>query len=188
MGNLVDLSKQIFEANKAKGFHQDPEPLEQQVCLIMTELAEIIEADRAGKRADIPAFDQGMESVSVPYNARFNFSYHAYIKGTVEDEIADSVMRLLDTAQLFKFNINAKAVQDWAESVEDLPFNNPIVPIVHCTLKEIANFSEVRPTTISIAVGNLLALSNILGFDLFKQIEIKMKYNTLRPHKHGKAY
>lgn len=49
MTNLTELAKDIFEANAAKGFWDGPRPLTETTMLIITELSEAIEEDRAGR-------------------------------------------------------------------------------------------------------------------------------------------
>ena len=49
MTNLNTLAKDIFEANVAKGFWDHDRPLTETTMLIVTELAEAVEEERAGK-------------------------------------------------------------------------------------------------------------------------------------------
>ena len=65
--------------------------------LVITELSEAVEADRKGKRANVGCFN-----VFSDYNrpAGYAFSFESTIKDTIEDELADAVIRLLDLAGL----------------------------------------------------------------------------------------
>jgi len=49
MTNLNTLATEVFEANKAKGFWENPRPLTETTMLIVTELAEAVEEERAGR-------------------------------------------------------------------------------------------------------------------------------------------
>lgn len=49
MTNLTTLANEIFQANKEKGFWSHPRPLTETTMLIVTELAEAVEEDRAGR-------------------------------------------------------------------------------------------------------------------------------------------
>lgn len=49
MTYLNDLAEDIFEANRAKGFWDRERPLTEATMLIITELAEAVEEERAGK-------------------------------------------------------------------------------------------------------------------------------------------
>ena len=51
MTYLNDLAEDIFEANRAKGFWDQERPLTETTMLIVTELAEAVEEERAGRPA-----------------------------------------------------------------------------------------------------------------------------------------
>lgn len=100
-----ELSKQIHEGNAARGFWEGERPLTEVVMLTVCELAEAIEADRAGKwmnKIDL------IKYINRPEPEVFKET----IKDTVEDEIADALIRLLDFAHYFNidldFHIKAK--------------------------------------------------------------------------------
>lgn len=58
-------------------------------------------------------------------------------------------------------------------------------PFVTTNDKEYAEFIGDELADIMIRVMDLAAFK---GIDLEKHIDLKMKYNSLRPHKHGKKY
>jgi NTP pyrophosphatase (non-canonical NTP hydrolase) len=92
-----ELAKEIHEGNAARGFWEDERKLTEVVMLTVCELAEAIEADRAGKwctETDILQY----KNISTPERFKEN------IKDTVQDEIADAIIRLLDFSH--KFNID----------------------------------------------------------------------------------
>jgi NTP pyrophosphatase (non-canonical NTP hydrolase) len=92
-----ELAKSIHEGNTARGFWEDERKLTEVVMLTVCELAEAIEADRASKwctEQDILQY----KNISTPERFKEN------IKDTVQDEIADAIIRLLDFSH--KFNID----------------------------------------------------------------------------------
>ena len=50
---LAKLQQRIWDVATAHGWHEQPIPTAQYCGLIMTEMAEAIEADRNGRRADM---------------------------------------------------------------------------------------------------------------------------------------
>ena len=80
--NLNELSKTIHEDNCKKGFYDTEVTISQQIVLIHSELSEAIEADRKGGYAPKELIASG--------------DFEKLIKNTFEDEIADSIIRLLD--------------------------------------------------------------------------------------------
>lgn len=133
---LDALSKEIFEANKAKGFWpDDPKERNRSECLmlIVSELAEAQEALRScshfkniGTKELLDEWCELHDNGSID-NDEFRERFQYSAKDTHEDEIADALIRILD----------------------------------YCGAHGIAIESHVRA---------------------------KLKYNSLRPHKHGKVF
>ncbi len=65
MTNLTTLAKDIFEANASKGFWDRERPLTETTMLIVTELAEAVEEERAGRPA-VWYRDNGLSSSEDP--------------------------------------------------------------------------------------------------------------------------
>lgn len=132
MKSLNELSAQIHQEAKDKGFYDEPRETGTILMLIVSELSEALEADRKNRHANLQKFvgftnmgfgkDYGtyLKEDAIP-------SFEENIKDTFEDEIADAFKRLFD-------------------------------------------------------------LVGYLGIDIDKHIELKTKYNQLRPYKHGKKY
>ena len=53
----MNKAKEIYEANKAKGFHENEHSVEHMLCLVICELVEAVKADRKGRRTDYMDFD-----------------------------------------------------------------------------------------------------------------------------------
>lgn len=115
---------EIYEANKLKGFWDEGKNknFAEIIALIHSELSEALEAHRKNYWADRERFNVGLE-----IGPGFKSVFEESIKSSVEDEIADTIIRLLDTCGGF-------------------------------------------------------------GIDIDFHIEQKLKYNSLRPYKHGKKY
>ena len=76
MTNLNDLANDIYLANKEKGFWDEPRSLCETTMLIVTELSEAVEEDRAG-RAGVWYADNGKPE-------------------GIDIELIDALIRLLD--------------------------------------------------------------------------------------------
>lgn len=90
-GKINQLSRQIFQSNKEKGFWSEKPNIAEKLMLIVTEISEAVEADRADRYAKKESF-QSIENKNVPFETKFK----DFIKDSFEDEIADSIIRLLD--------------------------------------------------------------------------------------------
>ena len=106
MTNLNELSSKIYNANKEKGFYDEPREIGTVLMLVVSELSEALEADRKDKRSYLNGFEAMLKNAKLSIN---NFDvkdiyncgwvkdrFEETIKDTFEDEIADAMIRLLD--------------------------------------------------------------------------------------------
>lgn len=124
---LNELSNKAHAAAVEKGFYERERDLPELAMLIITELSEAVEAERKG--ATIEAYRQkwACEYNVDDWDANIFAKYDIDMRGTIEEEIADAIIRILDLCGYYGINIDA-----W--------------------------------------------------------VETKMKYNSMRPKKHGKVY
>lgn len=97
--SLDALRKAVHDGNVRRGFYDKEPSVCEQLALIMTEGAEAIEADRRGKHADIKKFDEEVLKLNPDdpeYDTKFVELFKTHIKDTVEDEIADILIRVMD--------------------------------------------------------------------------------------------
>ena len=104
MTNLNEISKQVYEANKLKGFDVKNENLGQTLCLIHSEISEALEAIRHDKKASLMAFDYREEDRETDLD--FQSDFQELIKDTFEDEIADTFIRLIDLVGALEIDID----------------------------------------------------------------------------------
>ena len=88
---LNELSKQINEFVCNIGFENGDVPL--RISLIHSEVSEAFEAFRKDKYAELDKFKSAIKDVN---DDTYKDIFHLYMKDTFEDEIADSIIRLLD--------------------------------------------------------------------------------------------
>ena len=80
MTNLNELSKQIYEANKLKGFDAKNENIGQTLMLIVSELSEALEALRKNRRANLELYDHNTTNNGL----EFELAFQVEIKDTFE--------------------------------------------------------------------------------------------------------
>lgn len=83
---LNEMAKAVYEGNKAKGFWDNERNVGETLMLIVTELAEALEAHRKNKMAP--------PTMSMPVISKENFEQ--FYKDTFEDEVADAMIRIFD--------------------------------------------------------------------------------------------
>ena len=109
--NLNELRNQADRNAVVHGWHEENLSDEHFLCLVISELMEAVEADRKGKHAKVAMFKE-WQGNSVPLNEetrkrRFMEDFEAFIKGTVEEELADACIRLLDLAGLRGYDLDS---------------------------------------------------------------------------------
>lgn len=175
------FSKQVYEANKEKGFHDKTHSNKHHLTLIISELMEAVEADRKGRRAELVKFQYYMSKANdLEKDNAFPKYFNAYIKDTVEDELADAIIRLFDFAGAREYDLTDMAFSSklsnnvlFTESVWEILFELIACEeeeAVFCTIKQIEE------------------LCKRMFIDLWKHVELKLKYNATRPFKHNKLY
>lgn len=91
---LNALKERAYKTAVEHGFHEEEKSDAYWLGLVMSEAGEAINADRKGWLADAVLFNDDLAKMP------FKDSFEAHIKDSVEDEIADIVIRLLDFAGL----------------------------------------------------------------------------------------
>lgn len=179
---LNALKEQAYKTAVEHGFHEDVKPVVFYFGLVMSEAGEAINADRKGLHADTKAFEEEEAS-----GLSFAENFRLHIKDSVEDEIADIVIRLFDFAGLKKYVLHLFATSyDFVKGeylAADLFSIMGILYVMH-------NDAEIE---LSIN-GIISVLANSFGMltgsdkDLWWFVERKMKYNEQRPMLNGKKY
>lgn len=188
MKNLNELRYKAYQCAVAHGWHEENLSGEHFLCLVISELMEAVEADRKRKYAKVEMFKECQDnSILLPeetWQRKFKEDFETYIKGTVEEELADTCIRLLDYFGVVNFTIDNsyqedEVIEEFSRIYKDKIFTESIFNIAN----SITRFET------QVALVKVFGLSKFLGIDIFWFIELKMKYNELRPYKYGgKSY
>lgn len=91
MKTLNKLRDEIHEYAINKGFWDNQRETGTLLMLCVSELAEAMEADRKDRYADLELIEKDKENF-----IDFKWSFENSIKDTFEDELADTIIRILD--------------------------------------------------------------------------------------------
>lgn len=194
MINLNNLRDRAYKIACDHGFHDDKKSKQHFLCLVTSELMEAVEADRKDRRAIVEMFKE-YEGNSLPVSeedrlTKFKEHYDEFIKGSVEEELADACIRLLDLAGDLGFDIHIPFGEedDDAEFFDEFKKSTFIENIYFISLcpAKIENYG-CRSVILEMLCA-ILEFAKYLGIDILWHIEKKMDYNELRMMKHGKKY
>lgn len=186
--NLNELRDKAYRNAVVHGWHDENLSDEHFLCLVISELMEAVEADRKGKHAKVAMFKE-WQGNSVPLTEetrirRFMEDFEAFIKGTVEEELADTCIRLLDLAGLRGYDLDRLDYEGSdTEDYSEMNFTESMYRI--CVYVTDGFYNEYYDTLLN----EIFAFCRDRNIDIFWYIKQKMKYNELRPYKHGdKSY
>lgn len=200
--NLTELSKQIYQANKAKGFWDEERNIGELFMLIISEAAKALEAHRKGKFADLAGFDENISKELLEFTdnkipvavSMFKSSFERHIKDSVADELADVVIRCLDYAGYKNIAIE-EFEHEFSEPEFATKTDNVGMQLLKITDLVISSFNYFDDgddyfgsVALCDAVSKCYAVAEKNGFSLDRHIELKLKYNSTPPYKHGKKY
>lgn len=197
MKHSLDFCRQVHEANKAKGFWDNPRPVDESLMLIICELAEAVEADREGRRYtnNQLAWRFFLQGHDAGYKLAWEDNFRRCVKDTVEDELADSYIRTCDLIGSF---LNSE-LEDIFKELKELEYLIDVEPLTSLCQDLFYTTHRVMTCISCTEIGiDLLDLCLLLeqikqvclkhNIDLEAHVNWKLKYNAGRPAKHGKAY
>jgi hypothetical protein len=181
------LAPEIHETNVLHGFWEDDQNNRtQKVALICGEWWELQEAHRKGKILmlsvdDEEFFNRDPSGNTVKWPSQWKNLYDEVIKGTIDEEAADTVIRIVDFCTGFKEPIYLREYRKSSTG----NFSHDMLRVNHYILQAYHNEPGKDWGYVLAAIIEFCRWHNI---DLLPHIEWKLKYNKLRPYKHGKAY
>lgn len=178
------LRDKAYECAKAHGWHDAECTKSHWLCLVISELMEAVEADRNNRYALITKFNNEVKKNNyVVGSILWVNKFNQYIKDTVQDEMADACIRLMDLAGLYKVDLGKYDYEKCDTNFYD-----------NCTMTESMflitdNITTCfTPSDIPCMLNEIFAFCKSRSFDIIQFIELKMAYNETRPYKHNKQY
>ena len=172
-----DLIERVQMNAEDKGFHDVKLSDEHKLMLIICEVAEAVEADRDGRLAQpMPEDWQTLNDED------FKMTFLRNVKDSLEDELADVLIRMMDSNFLNRFTGPTDYYLDIYERQGAKAFVERAFRLVNLICEGI-RFEELEQ-----AASEVFFIADELGIDLMKHIQMKMRYNAMRPRLHGKAY
>lgn len=171
MIDLNKLAEEIHAAAVEKGFWDVEDALEKHCAKMISELGEVVQADRAGVMYEVERDGAKPEGVVA--------------------ELADFVMMTMDMCIELKASFPDDDIETWntnesaAEKLAEIP-TYLLVGALTASLASLGEITNSGPMLhILYAVHGWL---KVRGYDLWEIIRLKMEYNKSRPALHGRLY
>lgn len=179
---LSELCYRAYRAACDKGFHDEQKPDAVYKMLIITEIAEVVQADRKGLYAHKDKFLASLKPDDD--NEMFSMLYEQYIKNSVEDEFADIIIRMLDYCGMKEIGF------DDGIEYNDCTFNH--FDFLNKSFPEVMLGFCKRAAASFFDMGFLLRIvfyyCESLDIDILWFVEMKMRYNETRERMHGRRH
>ena len=173
--NYNKLAEEAHENAVKHGFWETKVSNEHCLMLIITEIAEMVEAHRVSRKANTAAYND------MP-NKQIGFE--KFIKNTMEDEIADIVIRLADLAGALGVDFGKMNPCKYHRAFDKFTFTENAFALTKGLCRDIIGIEK----RIQFGLEYVTKWAKSINVDLDWHIGEKMKYNETRPPKHGKAY
>lgn len=206
----------IYLANKAKGFWDGSRNPSEALALVVCELAEAIEQHRKGNFTASLEFIAELNYVDHKSDEDFKFMYDQLVKNTVEEELADALIRIADLYGFEWFDFpnvvsddnpvkqgrnNIFGDQQSLFRYQSVTANYDNTDNFAAIIIEAMNYVIAVNTTMYInnrsrmdyavgAVSMICIAAEHVGclYELVSHIKTKIRYNSLRAKLHGKKY
>lgn len=180
--------KKAYENAKAHGFHDGEDNNAELLMLVISEIAEAVEADRKGTEPMVDIFKTKLMNYGNTGKA-YNMAYRLYIKGSVGEELADVCIRLFDfmgaNGMSMDDDIKMQS-KEFEKMISDKSFAH-VAYLLNCYVSRM-QYDMPSAQIAKQAIEFVYGWSHHLGIDLDWNIEAKMRYNSNRSYKHGKKY
>lgn len=171
---MIDLNKLAAEIHAAaveKGFWDVEDAMEKHCAKMISELGEIVQADRAGIMYEVEHEGAKPEGVVA--------------------EIADFVMMTMDMCIEMKGSFPEDDIETWNTNKDavNIIAAIPAYSLVGAFSASLVSMGEIADTA---PMLHILYAAHVWlksrGYDLWEIIRQKMEYNKSRPKLHGRAY
>lgn len=176
--DLNKLRDEAYQIAKEHGWHDKEYSDSHRLMLLITEIAEAVQAHRKGDYADDRSFE-----LQTLQGEDFKTSFELHIKNSVEDELSDIIIRILDLAGLKGIDLDY-SYELMKRGMKKIDKTFPEFMYECCA--DISNASLATLTRrLNVIVAAIICYCEQKYIDIEWFIEQKMKYNRLRPYMHG---
>ena len=197
---LIVLANDAYLNAQRHGFYPDNTDITTALMLIITEMAEAVQADRHNRHGSIEDYES-----EIQIGRDIHTAYKNTLEGTVESEFADVGIRILsllgwmNSKSPIKINSNSVLSDEYEiakiqYTIQNKIHRSNIAADLYRLNGKFSSFvdNESSYWFVSKNLQNILmrtfAIAHNHNIDLMEHIKLKMKYNESRPYLHGCKY
>ena len=173
--NYNKLAEEAHENAVKHGFWETKVSNEHCLMLVITEIAEMVEAHRVSRKAKTAAYND------MP-NKQIGFE--KFIKNTMEDEMADIVIRIADLAGALGVDFTKMQPCRYYRAFSKFSFTENAFALCKGLSKDAIGIEK----RIQFGLDFITKWAQELNIELAFFVAQKMRYNKMRPYRHGKQY
>lgn len=173
--NYNKLAEEAHENAVKHGFWENKVSNEHCLMLVITEIAEMVEAHRVSRKAKTAAYND------MP-NKQIGFE--KFIKNTMEDEMADIVIRIADLAGALGVDFTKMQPCRYYRAFSKFSFTENAFALCKGLSKDAIGIEK----RIQFGLDFITKWAQELNIELAFFVAQKMRYNKMRPYRHGKQY
>lgn len=201
---FLALAKEVYEANKAKGFWDKERSPEHCLMLVISEIAEAVEAARKEGDRQKVAYYKGL----IEAGPEAIYQRKAEFKDTVIDEMADTIIRSLD---IIGYVADSLPLEDYIFHVDNRIkwLNEALLSAEYAFGLEVGvpefmdfcfeltqDLEVIDGWSADVAIDCMRIIGQVLAYIghsyriglMPEAITTKLAYNAQRPRLHGKAF
>lgn len=191
--NYNELTKKAHNMAVSHGWWDEKKSNEHYLMLVITEISELVEADRDNtRRANVDWFNKQMETSvicrgldpNITKERGYEVAYNKTIKGSIEEELADIAIRLFDLGGALGIDFEKMNPCRYYRAFDKFSFTENAFALCKGLSRDIIGIEK----RIQFGLDYVSNWADSIGIDIDWHIEKKMQYNQNRPIRHGKKY
>ena len=197
---IAYLAEDAFKNADKHGFYTENTEIETALMLIITEMAEAVQADRHNRHGSIEDYESEIQmGIDIPT------AYKNTLEGTVESEFADIAIRILsllgwmNSKTTIKLKSDSIIADEYGISKIQFKIQNTInkgsiAKDLYRLNGRLSWFVDNESCswfvsdTLQDILMRVFAIAHNHNIDLMEHIKLKMQYNESRPYLHGCLY
>lgn len=157
-----------YDINIEKGWHKPEYDVFHYLCLIMTEVSEVVDADRKQRHASHEiCLLEGVED-----DDTFFSMYEGNVKGTIDEELADVCLRTIELG----YKLYGRSME-WSGAWDDYALKHSVTTTALNLVR--VYLGDGQPENLARTVCLLYGWADVLDVDLNLNVSLKLRFNGI---------